>query len=101
MLELLLAARTPPIAPPTATAAAPIAATTVRRLILDPPFWVHALCASALSYLVLTENPFPCIQMTVPELSRAVTGGVELAASMTLLAEGVNPEQRTSGVREP
>ena len=59
------------------------------------------LYASALSYLVLTENPFPCIQMTVPELSRAITGGVELAASVTLLAEWVNPGQSTSGVREP
>ena len=34
-------------------------------------------CASSPSYLVLTENPFPCIQMTAPGLSRAITGGIE------------------------
>src|SRR3984885_13917425 len=46
-LECVLAspvtAKTPPTAPPTATAATPIAATTVRRLILNPPFWVRTL----------------------------------------------------------
>jgi hypothetical protein len=57
--------------------------------------------ASSLSYLVLTGNPFPSFQTTGPELSRAVTGGMELAASMTLAAGGRNPGQSTSGVREP
>ena len=57
--------------------------------------------ASSLSYLVLTENPFPSFQMTDPELSRRVTGGMELAASMTLAAEGLNPGRSAAGVREP
>jgi hypothetical protein len=39
--------------------------------------------------------------MTDPELSRRVTGGVELAASMTLVAEGLNPGRSAAGVREP
>jgi len=57
--------------------------------------------ASSPSYLVLTGNPFPSFQMTDPELSRTVTGGVELAASMTLAAGRLNPSRRTLGVREP
>ena len=38
-------------------------------------------CASSPSYLVLTENPFPYIQMTAPELSRMITGGKESGRS--------------------
>jgi hypothetical protein len=51
--------------------------------------------------VVLTENPFPYIQMTVPELSRAITGGVELAALMTLVAQTPEPGPGPLGVREP
>jgi hypothetical protein len=51
--------------------------------------------------VVLTENPFPYIQMTAPELSLAITGGMDLAATMTLVAAGANPQQRPPGVREP
>jgi hypothetical protein len=50
---------------------------------------------------MLTENPFPCIQMTAPEPYRAIIGGVNLAAMMTLVAGSVNPGPSTSGVREP
>jgi hypothetical protein len=39
--------------------------------------------------------------MTAPGLSRAITGGMDLAASMTLAAGRVNPGQTTSGVRTP
>jgi hypothetical protein len=56
--------------------------------------------ASSPSYLVLTGNPFPSFQMTGPELSRTVTGGMELAASMTLAAEGPNSGWSGAGVRE-
>jgi hypothetical protein len=56
--------------------------------------------ASSPSYLVLTGNPFPSFQMTGPELSRAVTGGMELAASMTLVAGGPNSARSAAGVRE-
>jgi hypothetical protein len=38
--------------------------------------------------------------MTGPELSRTVTGGMELAASMTLAAEGRNSGWSGAGVRE-
>jgi hypothetical protein len=41
------------------------------------------------------------MQMNAPDPSRAITGGVNLAASMTLAAGIVNAGQTTSGVREP
>jgi hypothetical protein len=58
-------------------------------------------CASSPSYLVLTENPFPCIQMTAQKPFPGDHGGMELAASMTLVAERPNLGVSASGVREP